>query len=383
MAIIYQWPMQETAGTTAVEIVSGIDGTYVGTHYSLNQSETYSANPNVKSVLFSDLLAPAPSRNSDAYIDLLGVPNPTALLIPTEGASAFIFFKPPDDNTEPFHNPTWNISGMLFYFSTDATTTPAVTLRYSYQDENVDPPTPEGKRFYTQFADGTNTTVNLEIDLPLDENVNPWYCVGVTWSNTRCSLHVFSYSTATWTHVEDTTTPWAWPSDTFDKAVIGRSTTAASFWISGNISHPTIFDTALTDTEVEDEDFVVDTPIALSGGVCARTIPLCELRAMWDDVESTMTCTAVLQTSDSLLGWTDSGTVKCNLELTGTTRRLDTSDNWQVFQTWIVYVSGRTTLPSPAANTNIRFVVAGLTLESYQYYQSPDDIVTTIECERI
>jgi hypothetical protein len=382
MAITNQWQMQETSGTTAIDAVSGENGQYIGTDYQLNQAETWSTNPNVKSVLFEADTGSAPFRNADAYINLLSSSFASGLTVSTVDSSAFIYFKPPDDNTEPFHNPSWNQSGMLFYLSTDSTTIPAVTLRYSYADENIDPPTPEGKQFYAQFADGTNSTVNLSIDLPKDENVNPWYIVGVTWSNTRCSLHAYSFGTTTWTHVEDTSTPWAWPSDTFDDAKIGTTALTSAFWLSGNVSHATIFDTALTDTEIEAEDFEPEVVIVTTPA-CQRTIPLHFLRTMWDITESTMTCTAIVQTQDGVGSWIDQGNVKCNLELTGTKRELDSSNNWKVLQTWVVYMSGRYTLPSPAANTNIRFLVSGLTLQSYQYYQSPDDIVTTVECERI
>jgi hypothetical protein len=104
---------------------------------------------------------------------------------------------------------------------------------------------------------------------------------------------------------------------------------------------------------------------------------------MWYATEKTMTCDATLQEQALSGQWIDQDTVKCNLELTGVRRELDSSDNWKVIQTWVVTMSGRYTLPNPSANTTIRFIVSGLTLQSYQYYQSPDDIATVVECERI
>jgi hypothetical protein len=116
---------------------------------------------------------------------------------------------------------------------------------------------------------------------------------------------------------------------------------------------------------------------------CERTIPLKQMRRMWNDVESTMPCKATIQ-RETIFGWSDIETnVPVHVELTGTRQELDSTDNYITIQNWVVTMSGRIQLPNPSAFSKVRFTVIGLTLESYDFYQSPDDIVTIIECKKV
>jgi hypothetical protein len=112
-------------------------------------------------------------------------------------------------------------------------------------------------------------------------------------------------------------------------------------------------------------------------------MPLRELRAIWKEVESQLPCLGTIQ-KDTILGWTDIATnVPMSIELTGARQELDSTDTFVSIQNWLVQMSGRVKLPNPGAFSTVRFVVAGLTLESYDFYQSPDDTVTTIECKKV
>jgi hypothetical protein len=408
MAMIHQWPLQETspnAGDLAEDVINGISGLYeYKTSFDYAQNETFSSNPNLKSVLLNTQSTTytngdptdAPDRTKEQYIDLLSSNNASGLQIPYTGdRSIFVFFRPSDDNYDLSQgDPTNDQQGYIFRL-VDSTTGshPNIQALYYYEDEfPLDDFNPHGEIKYIQFgitADnvtGGTATINLDPNGITTDREQPWYIVGITWNTTQATFHLYNFDTDLWTHITDDNSGngYAMPAGNFDTVLFGSRVLKGTInfqsnLLSGWMSHISIFDTALTNEEVENETF--NTPPPLS--TCDRTIPICDLKSMWYATEKTMTCDATLQEQALSGQWIDQDTVKCNLELTGVRRELDSSDNWKVIQTWVVTISGRYTLPNPSANTTIRFIVSGLTLQSYQYYQSPDDIATVIECERI
>jgi hypothetical protein len=136
----------------------------------------------------------------------------------------------------------------------------------------------------------------------------------------------------------------------------------------------------LTDAEVEElyENSVVPVD------PCTATIPLDQREFMWDIAEARMPCTCTVQ-RDQIVEWTAIATdVPCMLEALPPRRQLDESSGEYVTdEQWRITISGRTSLPSPGAFSTVRFLVLGMVLESYNYYQSPDDITTTIDCRKV
>jgi hypothetical protein len=117
---------------------------------------------------------------------------------------------------------------------------------------------------------------------------------------------------------------------------------------------------------------------------CQSTIPLDQREFMWSIAESRMPCTATIQ-KDGVLGWAAIATdAPCRLEKLPPRRQWDeTNQIWVTDEQWQVTISGRTTLPLPGVFNAVRFLVLGMTLESYEFYQSPDDITTTLECRKV
>lgn len=136
----------------------------------------------------------------------------------------------------------------------------------------------------------------------------------------------------------------------------------------------------LSDTEVSELYDTSVVPVA----PCTATIPLEQREFMWSIAESRMPCTCTVQ-RDQVVEWTAIATdVPCSLEALPPRRQLnESSGEYVTDEQWRVTISGRTSLPSPGVFSTVRFLVLGMTLESYNYYQSPDDITTTIDCRKV
>lgn len=140
------------------------------------------------------------------------------------------------------------------------------------------------------------------------------------------------------------------------------------------------WDVELTEAQMLEQ---YETDISGAGELCERTIPLKEIKRIWTEVEKFMSCRAAVQ-RESIFGWTTfAENVPCTLQLSGTTQELNSADEYVSIQSWTIQISGRTRLPNPGAFDTVRFLVNGMTLESYEFYQSIDDFTTTIECRRI
>jgi hypothetical protein len=409
MAMIHQWPLQETspnAGDLAEDVISGISGLYeYKTSFDYAQNETFSSNPNLKSVLLNTQSTTypngdptdAPDRTKEQYIDLLSSNNASGLQIPYTGdRSIFVFFRPSDDNYDPGQgDPTNDQQGYIFRL-VDSTTGshPNIQALYYYEDEfPLDTFNPHGEIKYIQFgitADnvtGGTATINLDPNGITTDREQPWYIVGITWNTTQATFHLYNFDTDLWTHITDDNSGngYAMPSGNFDTVLFGSrllkgTVNFEATLLSGWMSHISIFDTALTDAEVEAQTF---NPPA-SALPCSTTFNASELASMRAAAAQIMTCLAEVQEQSLAGNWITIATnVPCNIEISGVRRELDSSDNEVVFQSWLVSLAGTVTLPAPTDNKTIRIIVGGLTLQTFQYYQSPDDIVIPLECEEV
>jgi hypothetical protein len=153
-----------------------------------------------------------------------------------------------------------------------------------------------------------------------------------------------------------------------------------SFPFIGNLAQFKVYDTPLTTTEINTEKDIY-LPLETSVRIPCPNLKLKELRQMWKDVERTHPETCTIQVSlDGTSFSTIYENVPCSLELTGTRQELNSADEYETIQNWVVTISGRYLLPVAANYPTIRFVVEnGLTIDGYTYYQSPCDIQTVIE----
>jgi hypothetical protein len=356
MAMIHQYPLQETSGTTAQDAVGSVDATYDG-NPALNQAETFSSNPNIKSVLFDP---------TDLTGDLVIIPA-TVNMAHAQG-SVFLFFKPASTSLTSQHllwlrSPSFGASIPQILITHDANSASDFSVVFGASADNV-------------------TGVDYTYGATQGFTSSRWLIVGVTWDTSGATFHVYDFDTGTWIHHFDDNSGngLAWPAGNFESLNafgIGTSS-AASPHVYG--SHICLYDTALTDAEVEAQTF---NPPA-SALPCSTTFSASELASMRAAAAQIMTCLAEVQEQSLAGNWITIATnVPCNIEISGVRRELDSADNEVVFQSWLVSLAGTVTLPAPTDNKTIRIIVGGLTLQTFQYYQSPDDIVIPLECEEV
>lgn len=206
-----------------------------------------------------------------------------------------------------------------------------------------------------------------------------WIQITVTWDSTVGEFKTYIDGQLLNTYTTYTSIGAVGVASPSDYLSFVRSVSFSTIAADSYHQYVRVWDVTLTDAQAAE---LYETDI---GGisVCQRTIPLAELREIWTEVEKWLPCKGTIQIQ-GVLGFTEYATnVPMSIELTGTTRELDSSDNFVSVQSWLVQMSGRVNLPNPGVFSTIRFLVAGLTLESYDYYQSPDDTVTTIECRKV
>jgi hypothetical protein len=356
MAMIHQYPLQEISGTTARDAVGSVDATYDG-NPALNQAETFSSNPSIKSVLFD----PTDTLDNDAVII------PATVNIAHAQGSVFLFFKPAS-TTSATQFILW-LRSLSFGASM-----PAITISHDVNSAS------DFSVVFSASADNV-TGVTYTYGAAQGFTSQRWLIVGVTWDTSGITFHVYDFDTGTWVHHFDDNSGngFAWPAGNFESlTAFGPGGTSSSSHVYG--SHICLYDTALTDAEVEAETF---NPPA-SALPCSTTFNASELASMRAAAAQIMTCLAEVQ-EQSLAGkWITIATnVPCNIEISGVRRELDSSDNEVVFQSWLVSLAGTVALPAPTDNKTIRIIVGGLTLQTFQYYQSPDDIVIPLECEEV
>jgi hypothetical protein len=356
MAMIHQYPLQETSGTTAQDAVGSVDATYQGDPV-LNQTETFSSNPNIKSVLFD----PTDTLNNDAVII------PATVNIAHAQGSAFLFFKPASTS--------WSAQVILWLRSPSfGASIPQISINHSANSAS------DFDVIFGASADNV-TGATYTYGAAQGFTSQRWLIVGVTWDTNGATFHVYDFDTDTWVHHFDDNSGngFAWPAGNFESlTAFGPGGANTSSHVYG--SHICLYDTALTDAEVEAQTF----NLPASALPCSTTFNASELASMRAAAAQIMTCLAEVQEQSIAGTWITIATnVPCNIEISGVRRELDSSDNEVVFQSWLVSLAGTVTLPAPTDNKAIRIIVGGLTLQTFQYYQSPDDIVIPLECEEV
>lgn len=200
-----------------------------------------------------------------------------------------------------------------------------------------------------------------------------WFLYSVTWSASGDRFRFY---------VNDTLIgEGAYPGDTGSLLTVtpvygDPDGTAGTYRDNSTSQDFRLWDVELTQSEIS-ELYAAVTP-------CDPTIPADQLAFMWSIAESKMPCTCSIQ-KNGVLGWETIITdAPCILTKLAPRRQYDeTAQVWVTDEQWSVTISGRTTLPLPGVFNQVRFQVLGMTLESYEFYQSPDDIMTTLECRKV
>jgi hypothetical protein len=223
-------------------------------------------------------------------------------------------------------------------------------------------------------ASGTFTYNNDVSSISPTTIDDEWVLFTLVWNATKGYARLYIIDTLA---AEVTITPAVTTTDFIESDNLGYLSSPIYGLQDASLQNLKVWDRELTVSQIG--ELATLTPAR----TCARTIPLKELRTMWRDIEATLPCRATLQRS-TLLGFSTFETnVPCSIELTGTRQELNSSNTYETIQNWVVTLSGRITLPSIGVSDKVRVLVNDLVLESYDYYQSPDNLQTVIECQLI